>query len=137
MKRSDLKSGMLIVTKTGEIGLVMLGTPNGDIIAGNGNDTTSDGPQIWFPLKHIGENLSDGESEGYDVVKVYGYPSNMEAASLETEHRELIWEKQELVTIKLTPDYNAIVDHSTSTVKVGCQNIPFDKVRELAKLIKD
>ena len=40
-------------------------------------------------------------------------------------------------TIKLTSSYDAEVDYTTKIVKVGCQSIPFSKVEELAKLIKE
>jgi hypothetical protein len=40
-------------------------------------------------------------------------------------------------TIKLTNDYKAIINYSKEVVEVGCQTIPFSKVEELAKLIKE
>lgn len=40
-------------------------------------------------------------------------------------------------TLKLTSDYNAKVDYTNSIVEVGCQSIPFSKVEELYKLIKE
>ncbi len=38
--------------------------------------------------------------------------------------------------MRLTDDYEAVVDYSGKIVKVGCQNIPFSKVKELYNLIK-
>ncbi len=41
-----------------------------------------------------------------------------------------------LTKMRLTDDYEAVVDYSGKIVKVGCQNIPFSKVKELYNLIK-
>ena len=37
--------------------------------------------------------------------------------------------------MRLTKDYEAIVDYKTKFVTVGCQKIPFDRVDELHYLI--
>lgn len=40
LSKEDLKTGMIVVIKGGEVGTVLLGTANGDIVAGD----------TWFPL---------------------------------------------------------------------------------------
>jgi len=39
------------------------------------------------------------------------------------------------VTLQLTSDYTAVVHIKEKIVEVGCQKIPFDKVKELYELI--
>lgn len=39
-------------------------------------------------------------------------------------------------TVRLTADYNAIIDKANKVVKVGCQEIPFAKVLEIAEYCK-
>lgn len=47
MKKSDLKTGDLIVTRSGKYARVYLGTEGGDIIGG----------EIWFPLKNYSDEI--------------------------------------------------------------------------------
>lgn len=47
----------------------------------------------------------------------------------------MIMESTPKVTVRLTDDYNAVVDLSEKIITVGCQKIPFSKVEELYKVI--
>lgn len=135
MKKSDLKTGMLVETRSGKVGLVMLGTSKGDCIVGSGNGgDIPDSQQTWFPLKFLNEDLTYPGLLDSDIVKVYEFPTNSEGASFKKDRRSLVWERTDTV-IKLTSDYDAIVDTATKSVKVGCQSIPFHKVTELYHLI--
>jgi hypothetical protein len=108
MKKSELKSGMLVETVAGEIGLVLLNTPGGDIIAGNGGKN----PQTWFPLNNIDEDtLEYKSSPTANIVKVYGYKSNSDAAAISIKDRVLLWEKKAILEkIKLSKEYSLEID---------------------------
>jgi hypothetical protein len=139
MQKSDLKTGMLLKTRGGRVGLVMLGTSKGDVIVGNGNGgDIPDSQQTWCPLKAYKDDLTydltyPGVTDS-DVVKVYEFSNNIDGASFKTESRNLLWERKDNI-FQLTRDYDAIVDAENSIVKVGCQSIPFHKVTELYHLI--
>lgn len=105
MKKSDLKTGMWVVCKDGDRGMVLLNTENGDIISGDTN---------WGPLSSYDDDLKYKNSTlpflNADIVKViqpsankYYYHINNDANS------EVIWErkKQEPVTINLNMSINA------------------------------
>ena len=40
------------------------------------------------------------------------------------------------VSIKLSDEYDAIIDNNDKVVKVGCQTIPFEKVKEIVSHFK-
>jgi len=115
MKKSDLKTGMLVENRNGKIGLVMLQTSNGDVLVGGGN--IPDSQQTWSPFRSLNEDLTYPGLPGSDIVKVYEFPSNSEGASFKKDRRNLIWERKDTI-IELTSDYDAIVDTNTRSVKV-------------------
>jgi hypothetical protein len=88
MKKSDLKTGMVIETSKGERSLVLLGTTAGDIIAGCGNIRNK---ATWFPFESLTDDLKHAYT-GTKIIKVYSTPSNQDAGSL-TELGELLWER--------------------------------------------
>jgi len=59
----------------------------------------------------------------------------MDATSLSTRDRTLLWKRDRPVELRLTSDYMATVDLQNKVIKVGCQVIPFDKVEELYKIM--
>jgi hypothetical protein len=68
MKKSDLKTGMVVELKTGEKYMVILdsvktieGITNGILIANDG----------WIPLSNYNENLENPECTDYNVIAVY------------------------------------------------------------------
>jgi len=96
MKKSDLKTGMLIETRDGSLGLVMLNTETGDAIVSDGSSG------YWSPLYCYRKNLTFESSNPYkllhesDIVKVYGFRSNMMGAKISVDGRNLLWEREEV-----------------------------------------
>jgi hypothetical protein len=131
MKKSELKSGMLVITRDGHKGLIMLGTPEGDSIVSDG---TRNGI-IWKPLSQINEDLTSEYGGGQDVVEVWSYGCNMNGASLKMEYRTLLWKRDDTEKYKLNSEYTAVLDRDNRTVKVGCQTFEFYRIRELYELI--
>ena len=52
------------------------------------------------------------------------------------EYAKRYLEKNQNKVIKLTSDYDAFINKTDKVVKVGCQEIPFDKVLEIAEHCK-
>ena len=120
MKKSDLKSGMIVELRNGEKALVME-----DRLVGNGTDST-----YWGELKNFNDDLT-GSSRSKDIVRVYSVPTNRWAGSFNTgrEVRKELW--NELVKIVLNEDYTAEIDVASGTVKVGCQKFNKEKIVEI------
>jgi hypothetical protein len=92
MKKSDLKSGMLVITRHGERGLVMLNTPDGDEIVSDCEETE----KCWAPLGLFNEDLTCGDNEDPgDIVEIWSYPYRHCAASLVFTERVLLWKRGE------------------------------------------
>jgi len=126
MKRSELKSGMLIQNLDGKIGMVLLGTSHGDIIAGQNGSKG----ETWFPLANIANNLSkENIKNSYRIVKVWDIDSNMCAASFKTSNRPVIWEMN---SVQLNDKYHAIINND-GTVEVGCQKFSKEVIKELIR----
>lgn len=131
MKKSELKSGMLTLNRRGEFGLVLLGTENGDVIAGNGTAHAD-----WTDLDTYYENLNNISSgKDRDIVAVYQARANRYRASFDIDpsHRTLLWERKKSVLVELNDKYNAEVNLDTGRVTVGCQTFTFDKIEALYK----
>ena len=101
MKKNDLKSGMLIESRRGKIGIVMLNTPEGDAIVGNG---TKGENQTWKPLSEFTEDLKDKHDSIYDIVRVYGFLNNSEGASLRMDKRPILFNRDAIEAIKLNDE---------------------------------
>jgi hypothetical protein len=133
MKKSDLKSGMLVMTRNNERGIVMLNTPQGDCVVG------SDGllGQTWFPLNSLDENLlyPASDSGDADIIEVWSYSNNSQAASMEKKDRKLLWKRVDNDRVKLNDQYTAIINQNTKQITVGCQTIDFAKIDELYNMI--
>jgi hypothetical protein len=90
MKRSDLRSGMVVVTRDGDKGIVLLGTSKGNIIGGVGNSTSG----LWKPLDGLNDDLEGMTSTtGDDIIAVYDGTSNMHYGSTNLDNLRLIWER--------------------------------------------
>lgn len=111
MKKSDLKTGMVVENKKGELSLVMRDTEVGDIFAGSGCDN-----EFWCPFRSFDESLNNKDTGRYDIVKVYSVNNvcNISAAKVSSNNRELIWEREETVEIDGK-------EYSESTVKKALQ----------------
>lgn len=132
MKKSELRTGMMVENREGNLSLVMIGVEDGkDVIVGDGS---GDGT-TWMPIDALEENLTYKGVTSSDIVRVYSFSCNRDGAKLSKVGRRKLWERDEAVSIKLTDDYEAKVDFKNLEIKVGCQTIPFSKVKELAKLI--
>lgn len=134
MKKSELKTGMLIVTREGKRALVLLGTSQGDCLAGNSDD--SDLNQTWLPLGTLTDQLTysdDGTISDSDITEVWGYSNNKLGASLTTRDRDLLWKREpaKIAVVKLNSSYTATMNSNSKEVTVGCQTIPIDVIRQL------
>ena len=90
MKKSDLKTGMIVESRTGDIGLVMLGTVNGNIIAGCGGKDINGESSMWRCFDGINEDLTSVYSRASDIVAVYtGGGSNFEMGQLKRDSHPL------------------------------------------------
>ena len=135
MKKSELKSGMLVVLAKGDRGIVMKDTPNGDVLTTGVLPSNEEVAATWCPLNKFNDDLTYINDDECDIVEVYGYSSNMMATYLSKNNRMLLWKRDEPVFLKLTSDYTAAIDLKNKVVKVGCQIITFDKVEELYKIM--
>ena len=122
---------MLTLNRSGEFGLVILGTEDGDVIAGNGTAHAN-----WGYLDNYDENLNSIScGRDRDIVAVYQAQTNRYRASFEIDpsHRTLLWGRKESVLVELNDKYNAEVNLDTGRVTVGCQTFTFDRIEALYK----
>lgn len=90
MKKADLKTGMQIHFKNGNVVHVLLNTKNGDIAAG----------VSWFPLEDCANNLNDWVYDG-GVLCVKNPHSNMDF--LKERNSDVVWTRPEPKPIKPEP----------------------------------
>ena len=64
MKKSDLKTGTILEFVGGELGMVLLGTKNGDIVSGS----------TWFPLEDYSDKEMFINIDHYASVKAVYQP---------------------------------------------------------------
>jgi hypothetical protein len=84
--KSDLKTGMILECRNGEITTVLLGTENGDIVAGD----------TWGSIDSIDEDFKNIYDESYDVVKIYQPVANiyyLKTEWLDSKDYRLLWER--------------------------------------------
>ena len=134
MKKSELKSGMIVKKINGEIGMVMLNAPFGDIIVGNGEN---DRQQFWCPLESYSEDLKriGGDNEDH-IYQVLDFRSNKYGADLSVNGRKILWTRgvEDTVIKNITSQYDAKIDYDKKVVKVHDQVISFRKIIELYDL---
>jgi hypothetical protein len=99
MKKEDLRSGMVVVTREGNKGIVLLGTTNGNVIGGCGDPYSGS----WKSFDAITDDLTSraGGSE-YDIVKIYDADSNKNLGTINLDKLQLIWERSEPKFVELT-----------------------------------
>lgn len=119
----DLKTGMLVEFANGKIALVMKDTEDGDNYV---SDSCNVSAHHWSPIRESKET----------PLRIYAYNTNAYGACVSIKERRLLHEFERPKEIQLTSQYNAIINIPSSTVKVGCQTITFDKVEELYNEIK-
>ena len=98
MKKEDLKSGMIVETRKGKLGMVLLDTANGDIIGGGchiGGDE-----RTWMPLDALNDDLTYPGCPESDIVKVYkpGCGNNIHG-SFDVNSMSLVWERKETIEL--------------------------------------
>lgn len=140
MKKSELKSGMLIKRMDGKFGIVMLNTPQGDsIVCGMTDDASI---ETWFPMECLAEDLSKHREDCYDISEVWGYSSNSEAFRLITQGRNLIWKHDFGNTVfalsdEITATFRKDRRHVNFTVnRAGIYSMDKSEVRRTMKRIK-
>lgn len=91
--KDELKTGMIVENKKGDLSKVLLNTERGDLIAGN---LAEDGANNWCPLDSYNENLEyiGCDAPEADIVAIYSMNmSNADAASI--KHKGvLFWERK-------------------------------------------
>ena len=100
MKKSELKSGMVVEDKRGRRGIVLIGTTLGDIIGGLGNPGGD--RSTWGKLSKYADDLTSSFGKDYDIVKVFNPDNNMSYGSVEDLHLIMIWKR--VKTVELTMD---------------------------------
>lgn len=96
MKKSELRSGMVIENRAGNYAKVLIGTHLGDVLAG----IKGVSGETWMPLDNFHEDLtSNWGKKSSDIVKVYAMESNMFGASLE-RRGELLFTREEFKEFK-------------------------------------
>ena len=92
MKKSELKTGMVLETKDGRRGIVMLNTSEGDKVVGE-DSTRLD--QTWSPLSSWNEDLTYKADDNREIVKIYDFgPTNCYGASTK-QVGKLLWKKED------------------------------------------
>jgi len=92
MKKSDLKTGMIVEYRGGQKGIVLKDSVHGDIISSLSEQTG----YLWF--SHLHEDLTAvSQIWSADIVKIY---ESQERCAVRVER--LLWERQEIreVTMK-------------------------------------
>jgi hypothetical protein len=101
MKKEDLRSGMIVQTRQGGFGMILLNTTNGDIIGG-GTHTFNHNERLWKPLENLSDDLTSREY-GNDIVKIYNANANYIFGTFDTKLLTCIWERP-VTPIEMTMD---------------------------------
>jgi hypothetical protein len=102
MKKCDLRSGMIVVNRSGKKGIVLLGTSRGNVIGGFGHSVSCD-LTTWHPLDTFNDDLTPNKSlsDSSDIMRVYNPTSNKHFGSSLIEDAELIWERLEPLVLTI------------------------------------
>lgn len=112
MKKSDLKTGMVVELKDGDKMVVLLNTINGDLFKSINKGTA------WDTLRYYDEDLKNNQNLGLDVMKVYRYMH--EYRYLGNEKLELIWEREKPTKeISSTEAFAILKKHYGCDVKIS------------------
>jgi len=90
MEKTRLKTGDVVETTSGKIGMILRGTHIGDIVSGE---------ELWFPLTAYQDDLKNKFDHNADISRVYRPQSAMEFLhyGIITEH-PLIWKRTKIIT---------------------------------------
>jgi len=123
MQKKDLKSGMVIVLRNGERGLVLLNTSRGDIVGGC-DGASKEFDTTWTSLNSIQKNLKHPDDKDYDVIEIYNSDNNYSFGTLDIDELKLIWERESKI-VELTID--EIIDEIAEKHNVPAENVKIKK----------
>jgi hypothetical protein len=130
MKKSELKSGMLITLRNGKKGIILLNTPQGDVVASNGDEDDN----TWCSLDSFSDDLTSyAGNDNYDIVEIWSYPNNMNGVNFTPEDRSIIW-KRKTGTLRLNENYTATF--TKTDITVGYETFSVSVLKELLNKIK-
>lgn len=102
MKKSDLKTGMWVICKNGNRGMVLLNTKDGDIVSGDTN---------WFPLDSYNNELKYPNSDfsEFDIVKIVQPSANTYYYNIDRDFKlQTLWERNNSIDIHITAEIENI-----------------------------
>jgi hypothetical protein len=130
-KKKDLKSGMLLQDTRGQLGLVLLQSEDGDVIASDGSDAKK---RMWKPLDVFNKDLECLGSNNA-IVKVWSAQKvdNEGRAGFKPEFRNLLWEEGQLdpISIDLGLSWPIVITADRKNIQVGCQTFSAEVIKEL------
>jgi hypothetical protein len=98
MRKNDLKTGMVIETRDGCRGIVLLGTKDGDVIGGCGENWEEG---YWKPMSDLREDLKGSVEGDSDIMKIYVPNSNRNYGSLKEMGLNKIWGRVDQVELTM------------------------------------
>jgi hypothetical protein len=116
MKKSDLKSGMIIINRKGNKAIVLIDSDLGDVLGGG--DTSN---STWQPLTNFNEDLTSTFFKTSDIMRIYKPCNNQVAGSFDFANLQLIWERKEEEILELT------IDDIAEKFNVSPENIKIKK----------
>ena len=137
MKKSELRSGMLVETAAGKLGLVLLKSSRGNIIASDGHDG-GDENRTWCPLDSLSEDLTYPGLPLSNIIKVYDVLSNMDAANFNIETRKLIWTRSNVSEVfNASKSYKGQFDYDKKVLNIigTSYKFSFDNLHAIDKII--
>lgn len=106
MKKSDLKTGMLVESSQGELGIVLIREDEA-IIAGNGDRNKS----FWIPIKCLKDDLSE-------IKNIYSInEANASACEFSKNNRELLWSRPSTEKENLLQKANELIEKAEELKK--------------------
>ena len=103
MKKSDLRTGMIVETRSGSEYVVFINTCQPEFCSDNYRDENGDIALIvnqenylWTSLNNYNEDLCKNDDKSADIVKVYipYHPYAFMDITYEKSDRKLIWERE-------------------------------------------
>lgn len=106
MKREELKTGMIVVYRSGKEATVVLGTASGDKLYNYTSKYTYD------IRAYTKEDLSDKINKGYDILEVYAPKSNFCPTTKGTK----LWAREADVKEMTITDVEKVLGHKVKIV---------------------
>ena len=100
MKKSELKSGMVIEDRRGKRGIVLIGSTQGDVIGGLGD--IGGNKSTWGCLGSFNDDLTSTYGREYDIMKVFNPDDNLSFGKVFYFIKSyLIWKRVEAVELTM------------------------------------